>query len=315
LDSNSTDSLIEELNTIEIANPSTASSSSSCMMNASMSIFGLSQAQLEESIVVGRVHKSTASMFGLTQAQLEESVVVGRIQKKCVRFDGQEKTSRSSSLNSSQDLSRESSCSIPEINVLVKPILKRKICLTETTRLLKKEQKRQDAVEKLKQRSGSVLYKYIAKGDKHKRLFYLSEDGTELQWKKHKISRGASWIDLASVRQMIIGPRTERFRSFDWINGKPWLCFSLVTDSRTVDIECRNVEEFDIWFQGLNALVPTSRDTRYSRGRILWQRALIKSIQISVRSKKNSLEAVWQDMVNAAYRNKSSGLEKFLVSE
>eukprot|EP00475_Leptophrys_vorax_P045618 TRINITY_DN953_c0_g2_i1.p1 TRINITY_DN953_c0_g2~~TRINITY_DN953_c0_g2_i1.p1 ORF type:complete len:312 (+),score=66.98 TRINITY_DN953_c0_g2_i1:68-1003(+) len=238
--------------------------------------------------------------------------------KKCVKWDTSGSNSRGgsgrSSLNSTMNSSASSTNSKPDTGVVVKPILKSKIAPEQVAKLLQKEKKRTDAIEKVQQRSGSIMYKFNASGDRHKRYFYVSDDGTELQWKKHRIGSKVSSIELASVRQLIIGPRTERFSKYDWISGRPWLCMSLVTDSRTVDIECKDVEEFDIWFQGLAALVPTSKDTLYTRGRILWQRALIKSIQISVKSKMNSLELVWQELVNSAYRRKSSGLEKFLVS-
>jgi hypothetical protein len=271
-------------------------------------------------------HKTGESLFYLTgenllamhTQDLLDSVAAAKRVKKNVRFDmngnAVSRSSRSSVSSSMNSSLNSTGSNTPQLNVLVKPILKSKITANELEKMLKREQKRQDAVEKLKLISGSVMLKYNAKGDKHKRLFYLSEDESELQWKKHKFSRNVSSIDLASVKQMIIGPRTSRFCRFDWVNGKPWLCFSLITDARTVDIECQSIEEFDTWFQGLNALVPTSKDTRFSRGKMLWQRALIKSIQISVRSKINSLELVWQEMVNAAYSQKSSGLERFLVS-
>lgn len=141
-----------------------------------------------------------------------------------------------------------------------KSILKRTVSPREKARIQLKHDEMQKAIAAL--RAGAVMTKFSQKGIPSKRYFKVSKDGTELKWKK---PRGGFWtvcmtrffaleiskcvnliivvVELAAVKLMIVGPRTQSFAGYDWKSKVPWNCFSLVADHRTVDIECHTQKD------------------------------------------------------------------------
>eukprot|EP00475_Leptophrys_vorax_P033395 TRINITY_DN523_c0_g1_i2.p2 TRINITY_DN523_c0_g1~~TRINITY_DN523_c0_g1_i2.p2 ORF type:complete len:153 (-),score=28.88 TRINITY_DN523_c0_g1_i2:61-519(-) len=105
-------------------------------------------------------------------------------------------------------------------------------------------------------------------------------------------------LDLATVKGIVVGPRTKPFAKYDWKAGKPWHCFSLLTESRSVDVECASKEQFNLWYWGLMDLIPLSSQN-LSKPEVQWRIALFKTIQISQRCKL-PVQEVWHKLVRQA---------------
>ncbi|KMZ64078.1 Regulator of chromosome condensation (RCC1) family with FYVEzinc finger domain [Zostera marina] len=102
-------------------------------------------------------------------------------------------------------------------------------------------------------KKGTPLIKYCRKGKPKQCPFRLSTDETSLIWYSHKAERN---IKLESVSQIIPGQRTAVFRRF-FCPEKDYLSFSLIykNGDRSLDLICKNKDEFEIWFGTLSALV------------------------------------------------------------
>jgi|NOAtaT_7_FD_contig_31_651651_length_1296_multi_9_in_0_out_0_1 hypothetical protein len=121
---------------------------------------------------------------------------------------------------------------------------------------------------------GAVLKKCYGGLRAEKRFFRVTPDGSELRYRKPS-GRTEKVLELASVSDIIFGPRTRRFEDYDCIGGKPYNCFSIVYPRGTLDIECSSREELMNWLQGLQLLCPLSHYF-LSRAQINFQRAGIK---------------------------------------
>jgi hypothetical protein len=150
-------------------------------------------------------------------------------------------------------------------------------------------------------KKGDSMTKYYDGGATRKRHFYVSDDGSELRWCStkfkgisRKIVKNSSLV-LAEVRGIVFGPRTERFSQYDWLKSHPYNCFSIICERRTLDIECKNREQFMVWFLGLQALSPLSHKF-WNRGQLNWHRALYKTLQLAGNSGKD-ISVVWKELV------------------
>jgi len=139
----------------------------------------------------------------------------------------------------------------------------------------------------------------------HQRVFYVSEDGSELCWEKDWESKlqqttGISFQSkkkrrsMATVVRIVYGP----FRN--WMVQKnptlkhciPWLCFTLEFAPEFEDIKlpellgfvCKSEQELDIWLTGLSELSPASRLTYLPYPRLLWRRLKLKLMYGPVKS-------------------------------
>lgn len=126
------------------------------------------------------------------------------------------------------------------------------------------------------------------------RFFQVSLDRTELRWGKSE-NRISSSIFLSDVKAVFFGPRTQRFRFFDWKEGLPWLCFSVVTLERSLDIRCADKDQIFAWVMVLQRLVPTKKNA-YSRGRLNWETAMYKIVQKALVHNMHAID-VWHSMV------------------
>jgi hypothetical protein len=170
----------------------------------------------------------------------------------------------------------------------------------------KKMREREEKFVQIMKR-GSVLTKYTSKGHASERHFYVSEDGSELCWRRVKFTTKklvkkllfqnipVKKVILADVKQVVLGPRTPGFVKYDWQTGCPWNCFSLVMHDRCVDIECKSREEFMIWFQGLQYLCPLSPKS-LSRAQVNWLRMLLKTSQMATEMSVD-VQDVWRMLV------------------
>jgi len=174
-------------------------------------------------------------------------------------------------------------------------ILKSTLKPAEIEAILVQREKRQAMLDKMKE--GTVLWKYSHESKCEKRTFCISKDETEMMWKHiGKISSiKTTRIPFASVKNIVYGPRTPGFKSFDWKVGKSWLCFSVVCEGRNVDIECPDLETFELWFFGIQQLAPLSHKF-LTPSQVNWKRALYKTAQVSLVCEL-PLEDVWHELV------------------
>lgn len=157
--------------------------------------------------------------------------------------------------------------------------------------------------ELLKQlRKGTNMIKHGSDGIPTKRFFFINQDGTELRWthsSDHSRVYQSKAILLADVKSIVFGPRTPKFAKFDWINGKPYNCFSIIVENRertlTLDMECETREDFMNFYFGIQALAPLSHKS-LSRAQVNWYRSLYKSLQIAKKDKISASE-VWRQLV------------------
>lgn len=202
----------------------------------------------------------------------------------------------------------------------VRPIMRRSSWFDEKQALAvlrDQEEMQQHFISSL--RKGDRMIKYDTKGKSTHRHFRITKDGTELKWSKFNGVPKISKIELATVVQIVIGPRTQIFRTaqYDWKTQKPWNCFSLVTRERSLDIECLSRDQYVTWILGLQSLVPLTFRL-HSRATIHWHRALFKTVQIA----QNTLlpvSEVWHVIVDDAKgRNrqdeKSTVVKSFIES-
>eukprot|EP00475_Leptophrys_vorax_P028023 TRINITY_DN40245_c0_g1_i2.p1 TRINITY_DN40245_c0_g1~~TRINITY_DN40245_c0_g1_i2.p1 ORF type:complete len:507 (-),score=100.98 TRINITY_DN40245_c0_g1_i2:91-1611(-) len=175
-----------------------------------------------------------------------------------------------------------------------KSILKKLASPRTKVRVQKKEEEIMLTVKTLS--VGSIMVKYSTKGVPSKRIFRVSDDGTELLWKK---SRGFyTKFELATVKVMIVGPRTQPFAKYEWKTARPWNCFSLIAEHRTVDIECLSKDQFNTWYFGLLNLVPLNYNNM-DKAQVLWRVALYKTVQISLQCRM-PVNDVWHRLVKEA---------------
>ncbi len=100
------------------------------------------------------------------------------------------------------------------------------------------------------------------------------------------------------MKLIIVGPRTQPFSKYDWKTGRPWNCFSLIADHRSVDIECLSRDQFMTWYFGLMQLVPLNFNN-LDKPQVLWRLGLYKTVQISLQC-KIPVNDVWHRLVKQA---------------
>jgi hypothetical protein len=98
------------------------------------------------------------------------------------------------------------------------------------------------------------------------------------------------------------------FSNYDWKSARPWNCFSLVADHRSVDIECLTREQFNTWYFGLLHLVPLNFNNM-DRAQVLWRIGLFKTVQISLQCKM-PVNDVWHRLVKQAREDMTNSPEK-----
>ncbi|MED6148890.1 hypothetical protein PIB30_057335 [Stylosanthes scabra] len=110
---------------------------------------------------------------------------------------------------------------------------------------------------------GSQLVKYCRKGKPKVVPFRLSSDGTRLIWLSHGKEKS---IKLCSVSRIIPGQRTVVFRRF-LRPEKDYLSFSLIykKGERSLDLICKDKAEVEVWFAGLNTLIPSGQNSKRPR--------------------------------------------------
>ncbi|RDX61834.1 PH, RCC1 and FYVE domains-containing protein 1, partial [Mucuna pruriens] len=106
-------------------------------------------------------------------------------------------------------------------------------------------------------KKGTQLIKYSRKAKPKVCPFRLSPDETTLIWISHKKERN---LKLSLVSCIIPGQRTAVFRRY-LQPEKDYLSLSLVYNNgeRTLDLICKDKDEVEVWFKGLNTLISTGK--------------------------------------------------------
>ncbi|KAI9087456.1 hypothetical protein K1719_030596 [Acacia pycnantha] len=114
-------------------------------------------------------------------------------------------------------------------------------------------------------KKGTQLIKYSRKGRPKLCPFRLSPDETTLIWISH---RGERNLNLSCVSQIISGQRTAVFRRY-LCPEKDSLSFSLLyrNSERSLNLNCKDKAEADVWFTGLKALISPGRRHRHRHTR------------------------------------------------
>eukprot|EP00475_Leptophrys_vorax_P033037 TRINITY_DN5162_c0_g1_i1.p1 TRINITY_DN5162_c0_g1~~TRINITY_DN5162_c0_g1_i1.p1 ORF type:complete len:312 (-),score=51.39 TRINITY_DN5162_c0_g1_i1:217-1152(-) len=187
---------------------------------------------------------------------------------------------------------------VSPIPVLRRSILKSTLSPAEIEEIQRQKEKHRVMMEQMK--AGSLMWKYSSESKCEKRMFSISKDETELIWRHcGKItSLKQNKVPFAAVKNIVFGPRTPGFKSFDWKRGKSWLCFSIICENRNVDIECPDLETFTLWYFGIQQLAPLSHKF-LTQCQVNWRRALFKTAQLSLVCEM-PLEDVWHELVRMA---------------
>lgn len=93
-------------------------------------------------------------------------------------------------------------------------------------------------------------------GERTAKPIQLSLVGTELRWKSVKVfARNLYKIDLRDIRYVEWGKQTNTFQKHPSMGASEDLCFSLITDKVTVDLEASSKVERDALVQGFSLVV------------------------------------------------------------
>eukprot|EP00761_Pharyngomonas_kirbyi_P004479 gb/GECH01004484.1/.p1 GENE.gb/GECH01004484.1/~~gb/GECH01004484.1/.p1 ORF type:complete len:1003 (+),score=161.28 gb/GECH01004484.1/:1-3009(+) len=107
---------------------------------------------------------------------------------------------------------------------------------------------------------GSVLLKYTSKGKPHFRKVIVTEDGNKIWWyNPHKKSSTGTGINVKDITDMSTGHTSTVFKRY----GKPqWSkqSFSLFYTNGTLDLVCKDNEEYVTWVVGIRALMNKSKE-------------------------------------------------------
>ncbi|KAK6931215.1 Brevis radix (BRX) domain [Dillenia turbinata] len=100
-------------------------------------------------------------------------------------------------------------------------------------------------------KKGAHLLKYGRRGKPKFCPFRLSNDESLLIWHSGKEERH---LKLSTVSRIIPGQRTATFQRYPRPE-KEYQSFSLICSDRSLDLICKDKDEAEVWFVGLNALI------------------------------------------------------------
>eukprot|EP00250_Pteridium_aquilinum_P019086 c24287_g1_i1 orf=626-3934(+) len=117
----------------------------------------------------------------------------------------------------------------------------------------------EQAVTALKK--GACLLKYGRRGKPKFCHFRISNDGLFLIWFS---GREEKQLRLSSVSRIVPGQRTAIFQRYPRPE-KEYQSFSLICDTRSLDLICKDREEAEVWFTGLRSLISGGGQIRKSK--------------------------------------------------
>ena len=98
--------------------------------------------------------------------------------------------------------------------------------------------------------------------DKNPKQIHLMLVGTELRWKAAKVfARNMYKIDLRDIKYVEWGKRTNTFQKQASSGASEDMCFSLITEKVTVDLEASSKVERDALVQGFSLVVSGLRES------------------------------------------------------
>eukprot|EP00741_Cyanophora_paradoxa_P021714 tig00000241_g20959.t1 len=112
----------------------------------------------------------------------------------------------------------------------------------------------------LRQGAELIKHDFKAGGARKPRWLQLSGDGLSLGWGDAKARKTKSSIALKDVVGVCFGPRSDVFTRRSKIEDEPWLCFSVVTPQRTLDLSAWDERTLATWVVGLAAAVRQARE-------------------------------------------------------
>jgi hypothetical protein len=106
----------------------------------------------------------------------------------------------------------------------------------------------------LKMKKGCTMLKYCRSSKPHFRRFLLQDNELSISWGSPNKSQIDSKVLLSSVKRLLIGQNTLLFSKYKNKDTES-ISFSLLYDNRTLDIVCKDKEEFITWCTGITYLL------------------------------------------------------------
>ncbi|KAK9824898.1 hypothetical protein WJX74_004462 [Apatococcus lobatus] len=107
-------------------------------------------------------------------------------------------------------------------------------------------------------RKGAELMKHGRHGKPKLHLFRLQDSGTHLCWRSDRNKNQVRSILLQSVKQVVPGQNTETFKRYPvpkLANCSFSLIYKVDGDTRTLDLTCKDEEQFETWFSGIQVVL------------------------------------------------------------
>uniref|UniRef100_A0A7S3YFM4 PH domain-containing protein n=1 Tax=Lotharella globosa TaxID=91324 RepID=A0A7S3YFM4_9EUKA len=178
----------------------------------------------------------------------------------------------------------------------------------------------------IKMRKGAIFYKFNQRtGLPEERWFIVSPDGGTIRWTKPSTNflgiKTTKIKNLADALYLTYG-NSESVKPQQTIEIPTWLCFTIVFCEKTgttskswvtreISVACRDQEQFETWFFGIQSLIPLHHQHK-SQAYILWERAMMKVESIAF-VQRTTPSKVWQTLFENAIRHVKGSSQKFLL--
>jgi hypothetical protein len=104
-------------------------------------------------------------------------------------------------------------------------------------------------------KTGSIFLKHGSRGSPHYRYVWLSSDLKFIHWGDLKSHRIHGSLACDSLMTLLRGHSSQLFLQRAPKNSNPQYCFSLQSTARTLDLECSNEQERDLWAKAFDYLI------------------------------------------------------------
>ncbi len=104
-------------------------------------------------------------------------------------------------------------------------------------------------------KGGSIFLKHGSRGSPHYRYVWLSSDSKFLHWGDLKTRRVHGSIQCDSMISVVRGHASQLFMQRAPKNCNPNFCFSIQSTARTLDLECSNEQERELWAKAFDYLI------------------------------------------------------------
>jgi len=178
----------------------------------------------------------------------------------------------------------------------------------------------------IKMRKGAIFYKFNQRtGLPEERWFIVSPDGSSIKWTKPTTNflgiKTTKTKNLADALYLTYG-NSESVKPQQKIEIPTWLCFTIVFCEKTgttskswvtreVSVACKDQEQFETWFFGIQSLIPLHHQHK-SQAYILWERAMMKVESIAF-VQQTTPSKVWQTLFENAIRHVKGSSQRFML--